>query len=412
MRRLFARLIPGLIALLLLSGCMTAQFGTSVNTDGTGTNEMIVGFSKTFLESVGDEEDPFADLKQEVSESPEGWKAESVPWEDDTYKGVKVTVQFNDVQTMDAQLKQLFGPGGDSGNGFFDSIEATQEGDTLVVRATMQAKASSSDTMPPELAAQFKVTWSVQLPTITSYTEQQIATLNGNRVTYDFPMAVSEDTTYTIEVRGTLSGSDTPQTNPTPVPAAELPGERCFAEVPYCITGRIRQYWEENGGLPVFGFPISAQQEEMIEGQPYQVQWFERNRLELHPENARPYDVLLCRLGVDVLTTQGRDWQSFEKTGEQDGCVFFPDTGQSACGEVLAAWRANGLEMDGQAGFSQTENMALFGQPVSPPMTETLSDGNTYTVQYFERARFELHPENNPPYNVLLGLLGNAMRGN
>jgi hypothetical protein len=26
-------------------------------------------------------------------------------------------------------------------------------------------------------------------------------------------------------------------------------------------------------------------------------------------------------------------------------------------------------------------------------------------VQYFERVRMELHPENNPPYNVLLGRL-------
>ena len=33
-------------------------------------------------------------------------------------------------------------------------------------------------------------------------------------------------------------------------------------------------------------------------------------------------------------------------------------------------------------------------------------DGKTYTVQYFERAVFEAHPENKPPYNVLLSLLG------
>jgi glucose/arabinose dehydrogenase len=32
-------------------------------------------------------------------------------------------------------------------------------------------------------------------------------------------------------------------------------------------------------------------------------------------------------------------------------------------------------------------------------------------VQWFERARFELHPENQPPYDVLLGLLGNELRG-
>jgi hypothetical protein len=30
-------------------------------------------------------------------------------------------------------------------------------------------------------------------------------------------------------------------------------------------------------------------------------------------------------------------------------------------------------------------------------------------VQYFERARFEYHPENQPPYDVLLGLLGRQL---
>ena len=33
-------------------------------------------------------------------------------------------------------------------------------------------------------------------------------------------------------------------------------------------------------------------------------------------------------------------------------------------------------------------------------------DGKTYMVQYFERAVFELHPENKAPYDVLLSLLG------
>jgi hypothetical protein len=37
-------------------------------------------------------------------------------------------------------------------------------------------------------------------------------------------------------------------------------------------------------------------------------------------------------------------------------------------------------------------------------------DGITYTVQYFERARFEYHPEYaGTEYEVLLGLLGNEM---
>jgi hypothetical protein len=211
-----------------------------------------------------------------------------------------------------------------------------------------------------------------------------------------------------------------PQPRPQPQPPQPRPPEpgpvtppsddaRCFEQTGFCISGRIREYWEQNGGLMVFGYPISPQRAETIEGQNLQVQWFERNRLELHPANPRPYDVLLGRLSSDLLNYQNRDWQQFPQTGNQSGCRFFAETGQSVCGEILAAWRANGLELDGRPGKTADENLALFGLPISPPQTETLSDGRQYTVQWFERARFELHPENPAPHNVLLGLLGNEV---
>lgn len=186
--------------------------------------------------------------------------------------------------------------------------------------------------------------------------------------------------------------------------------ERCFQETGFCIYGRIREFWEQNGGLPVFGFPIGPQQEETIEGKKFQVQRFERNRLEIHPENARPYDVLLGRLGADRLAQLGKDWQTYPKGGQQPGCRYFPETGQSVCGEILKAWRANGLEIDGRKGKTESENLALFGLPISPLVVEKMADGVERQVQWFERARFELHPENQPPYNVLLGLLGNEIR--
>jgi hypothetical protein len=163
---------------------------------------------------------------------------------------------------------------------------------------------------------------------------------------------------------------------------------------------------------PVFGYPTSPQGEIQIEGKPYQAQTFERNRLELHPENQRPYDVLLGRLGADRLAQQGRDPFTFPKSEPLPGCRFFPETGHNACGDILKAWRASGLEIDGRAGKTEAENLALFGLALSDLQTETLSDGKQYQVQWFERARFELHPENVPPYNVLLGLLGNEIRDN
>ena len=190
--------------------------------------------------------------------------------------------------------------------------------------------------------------------------------------------------------------------------AAPAPG-RCqsFPETGHQACGRILEYWQQNGGLPVFGYPIGPQQGVHIEDQTFQAQEFERNRLELHPENAPPYDVLLGRLGAEVLLRQSRDWQQFPRLGAAPGgCIFFGETGHSICEPFLGYWRSKGLEFDGRGGLSQGENLALFGLPLSEPQAEQLSDGNSYTVQWFERARFEYHPNNPDPYKVLLGLLG------
>lgn len=186
---------------------------------------------------------------------------------------------------------------------------------------------------------------------------------------------------------------------------AQSNSQRCFSETGYCISGRILEYWQQNGGLPVFGFPIGPQQEERIEGKALQAQWFERNRLELHPENARPYDVLLGRLGGESVAQGGLAPET-----PRDGCVFFAETGFNICGEILTAWRANGLELDGRRGKTTPESLGLFGYPLTGMVETRMLDGKTVMAQWFECARFELHPENAPPYNVLLGRLGFEVR--
>jgi hypothetical protein len=187
---------------------------------------------------------------------------------------------------------------------------------------------------------------------------------------------------------------------------------RTFAETGQQVCGRLLEYWEQNGGLPVFGFPITPQAAQVIEGKTFQVQFFERNRLELHPENARPYDVLLGRLGADRLAARKIDWQQFGKS-DPSAAHYFPQTGQAIAPEFWGYWSAHGLEFDGQPGSSFEESLALFGLPLSPPQMEvSQTDGGTYLTQHFERARFEYHPENaGTPYVVLLGLLGREQTG-
>ena len=174
-----------------------------------------------------------------------------------------------------------------------------------------------------------------------------------------------------------------------------------------CIDGRFRQYWEQNGGLAVFGYPISAATNEMNRdtGQTYLTQWFERNRFELHPENRAPYTVLLGRLGVQLLEKQGRNWQTFPKA-RRTAAHYFPETGHAIASERFwIYWRGHGLEFDGQAGKSVAESLALFGYPLSEPQMETNASGDRVLTQWFERARFEDHGSR----GVLLGLLGNEV---
>lgn len=72
----------------------------------------------------------------------------------------------------------------------------------------------------------------------------------------------------------------------------------------------------------------------------------------------------------------------------------FPETGKTVGGRFLQYWINNG-------GLPQQ------GFPISEQLQEiSATDGKTYTVQYFERAVFELHTENAPPNDVLLSLLG------
>jgi hypothetical protein len=72
----------------------------------------------------------------------------------------------------------------------------------------------------------------------------------------------------------------------------------------------------------------------------------------------------------------------------------FSETGKTVSGLFLDYWESHG-------GLLQQ------GYPISEVMGEVSDlDGKPYTVQYFERAVFEYHPENQAPYTILLSQLG------
>ena len=180
-------------------------------------------------------------------------------------------------------------------------------------------------------------------------------------------------------------------------PARAQTTERCFVETGQCISGPIRVYWERNGGLPVFGYPITAQRVEVVEGSwAGPVQWFERDRLEDHSNDRQ--GVLAGRLGARFLELQGSPWTRGPGASSTTICTAFSQTGYSVCGAFRDYWQRNG-------------GLERFGYPITAVRDETV-EGRTYSVQYFERRRMELHPEHRgTPNEILLGLLGRDVYG-
>jgi hypothetical protein len=183
---------------------------------------------------------------------------------------------------------------------------------------------------------------------------------------------------------------------PTVPEDLEMP--RYFRETGFWIQGPFRRFWETQGALFVFGYPITG----VFQQDGYWRQYFERAVFEYHPEKAGTVDeVQLVRVGA---------WRVSGRENEEPfrPVAWFPDTTDRRYFPETKHSLAYGFKnyWDRYGGWR------VFGLPLSEEFTEQnppppAGDGRSYTVQYFERARFEYHPENRgTPYEVLLGLLG------
>jgi hypothetical protein len=162
---------------------------------------------------------------------------------------------------------------------------------------------------------------------------------------------------------------------------------RYFPQTGHVVCGPFLRLWERHG-LDIFGYPIT----EAITYDGVVIQYFQRARMELYRGESWP------RLG-----NLGREWLSRQPPPPyvppcpypppSGRSRYFPETGHTVIGGFLDFWEHRG-------------GLDIFGYPISNEFRE----GN-FTVQYFQRARFEWHPENPPNYRVQLGLLGQRVYG-
>jgi hypothetical protein len=203
------------------------------------------------------------------------------------------------------------------------------------------------------------------------------------------------------------------------IPSGARAAETCLPNQPaevVCLDDTFTSFWQSNGGLPVFGYAITAAGPERNTDAPQEfvTQWTERNRFELHPENNPPYQILLGRMGAERLAQLGRAAAGEgRENGPVPGCLWFEETGHNVCDQgggqgFQSYWQSHGLKLSGLDAYRRS--LALFGLPLTAVREERSVNGEMLLTQWFERARFEWHPGNPSDQRIQLGLLGAELR--
>lgn len=160
-----------------------------------------------------------------------------------------------------------------------------------------------------------------------------------------------------------------------------------FSQSGHSVRGAFRYFWETNGGLANFGFPIT---EEYHADNGRIVQYFERARFELAEQNGQ-YFVELGNLSSELLA--GRTYPQAVPIMNTAQRRFIPQTGYIIQYGFKEIWETRGAER-------------IFGWPLSNEVEEPIMDGSLRTVQYFEKVRFEYWPEYAPGQRVVISSLG------
>jgi len=198
-----------------------------------------------------------------------------------------------------------------------------------------------------------------------------------------------------------------PGAGPDQIPDPNATTERYFPETEHVVSHAFLEAFRDKGGLEIFGYPRS----EFFYEDGTIVQYFQRARMEWHPDKPAGSQIELANVGEAYLERFGipGDYdqavppQSRSRAGttsdptvaiDHDTCKYFAETGHYVCDQFLEFFESRG-------------RLEIFGYP----LTESFDDPDHagLHVQYFQRARMERHFIGERGEQVLLGLLADEL---
>ena len=148
-----------------------------------------------------------------------------------------------------------------------------------------------------------------------------------------------------------------------------------FPQIQHNVRGEFLKFFRENGELEIFGFPMT--EAFLFDGRI--VQYFQRARMELHPENEEPNRVRLSPLADELAGKLNLDTgpmpEPLSVSPGDPSQRHFPETGHAVGEPFLRYFDAHG-------------GVRIFGNPITEAVRQ---EGRL--VQYFQNMRLDYYPE-------------------
>lgn len=243
---------------LFLSGCYAQDTLVRVNGDGSGTVEVHAGINKTYDQLVnqpGEDEDVSPAVEDIVSafqvtiedqeRFPRQWQPKVSPWDDGTYQGAKLELQFANTAVLQQQLTTLLEEAQTSGySEIIVSLSVEQNSDRIQIKAPLVGVPfdDGGEPLPGGPEGTGRVTWSVTLPQMEACQPSRFATCANNQANWNIPFnGLQQDEQLELVTSGRLqAATGTPTTLPTtvstPVPPAATPTSQPATPVPATTT--------------------------------------------------------------------------------------------------------------------------------------------------------------------------------